>query len=129
MEATKEKGYTRQSKRSIGVSVMNSHKGKLSSVSPSIRQLYGFSHLRRISPHHSLEAQRLSWMVLPSSTQSLILQKMDYSQIPGSKSHAPQQLNFVLVEEVSVWFFENLFSNHNSASYNLGDLEYIPYPL
>lgn len=129
MEATKEKGDPRQSKRSIAVSVMNSHKGKLSSVSPSVSQLYGFSHLQRTSPHHSLEAQRLSWMALPSSTQSLILQKMGYSQIPGSKSHVPQQLNFVLVEEVSVWFLENLFSNHNSASYNLGDLEHIPYPL
>lgn len=84
MEDTKEKGCAGESKRSIGASVMNSHKEKLSSVSCTVSLTYGGLL------HHSLEAQGLSWMALPSPTQSSILQKMGYSQTPGSENHVPQ---------------------------------------
>lgn len=125
MEATKEKVYAGESKRSIGISVINSHKEKLSFHQSAV----GLLSLMEDYPHHSLEAQGLSWMALLFPTPCPIWQKMGYSQTPGSENHVPHQLNFVLLEEASVWLLDNLSSNNNSTSYNLGDLEYTPYPL
>lgn len=127
---THEKERVCRKQKSADVSVMNSHKEKLSSVSPSISQLPRIVTNGSLPPP-SPGSTRVELESLSFSTQVMVSKEDEsaYYQSPGSENRIPTATKLCAFGEVSVWLLENTSSNPNSTSFDLDDLQCGPYPL